>query len=177
MNNAESVAHSDSAAEARVRRADDYLARHLENQKNWYADRASRYKRYSQYLSFVVIAAGALIPFLQIFEVFSERARFAATIATAALGVIVVVAKGAERIGRFEETWLSYRKAAERMKREYRVYVNGAGAYRQASDEQDAYLRFVENVEEIIAEEQQLYWQGRAGEGRTRDGDEARRTT
>ncbi|HYZ26536.1 MAG TPA: DUF4231 domain-containing protein [Geminicoccaceae bacterium] len=138
---------------------------------------ASRYKSYSQYLSFVVIASGALIPFIQIFEVFSEPARFVVTIATAALGVVVVVAEGAERIGRFEETWLSYRKAAERMKREYRVYVTGAGVYRQASDEQDAYLRFFENVEEIIAEEQQLYWQGRAGEGRTRNGDEAKRAT
>ena len=124
-----------------------------------------------------MIASGALIPFIQIFEVFSEPARFVVTIATAALGVVVVVAEGAERIGRFEETWLSYRKAAERMKREYRVYVTGAGVYRQASDEQDAYLRFFENVEEIIAEEQQLYWQGRAGEGRTRNGDEAKRAT
>ena len=123
-----------------------------------------------------MIAAGALIPFIQIFEVFSEPARFVVTIATAALGVVVVVAEGAERIGRFEETWLSYRKAAERMKREYRVYVTGAGVYRQASDEQDAYLRFFENVEEIIAEEQQLYWR-RAGEGRTRNGDEAKRAT
>jgi hypothetical protein len=69
----------------------------------------------------------------------------------------MVVAKGAERIGRFEETWLSYRKAAERMKRESRVSVNGHGSYRQAF-EGDAYLRFVENIEEIIAEEQQLYW-------------------
>jgi hypothetical protein len=76
---------------------------------------------------------------------------------------------------RFEETRLSYRKAAERMKREYRLYANGAGAYREASDEDEAYRRFVESIEEIIAEEQQLYWQGRLGEGRTRDADEAKR--
>jgi Protein of unknown function (DUF4231) len=177
MKNAQSAAHGGDLTETRVRRADDYLRRHLEHQKEWYSDKASKYKKYSQYLSFVVIASGAAIPFVQTLEALSEPTRFAATIATAGLGVVVVVAKGAERIGRFEETWLSYRKAAERMKREYRLYVNGAGAYRQASDEEDAYLQFVESIEEIIAEEQQLYWQGRLGEGRTRDGGEAKRVT
>jgi hypothetical protein len=34
MNNAESGAREGSLAEARVRRADDYLTRHLENQKD-----------------------------------------------------------------------------------------------------------------------------------------------
>ena len=56
---------------------------------------------------------------------------------TAGLGEVVVIAKGAERIGKFEETWLSYRKAAERMKREYRLYANGAGAYREVPDENE----------------------------------------
>jgi hypothetical protein len=177
MNNSEAPTHGQSFTETRIKRADDYLRQHLQNQKDWYSDKASKYKKYSQYLSFVVIASGAAIPFIQIFVALSEPARFAATISTAALGVLVVVAKGAERIGKFEETWLSYRKAAERMKREYRLYVNGAGAYRQTSDETDAYLRFVENIEEIVAEEQQLYWQGRLGEGRTRDGEETKRVT
>jgi hypothetical protein len=62
------------------------------------------------------------------------------------------------------------------MKRKSRVSVNGDGSYRQAFEE-DTYLRFVENIEEIIVEEQQLYSHGRAREGRTRDGDEARRAT
>jgi hypothetical protein len=46
------------------------------------------------------------------------------------------------------------------MKREQRLYVNGAGAYREV-DEDEAYLRFVEAIEAVLAEEQQIYWQNR----------------
>jgi hypothetical protein len=50
------------------------------------------------------------------------------------------------------------------MKWERRLYVNGAGEYRGLADEEEAFLRFVENVEAILAEEQQIYWSRRGGE-------------
>ena len=51
------------------------------------------------------------------------------------------------------------------MKRERRLYVNGAGEYRGLADEEAAFLRFVEAVEAIVAEEQRIYWKGRGGNG------------
>ena len=42
------------------------------------------------------------------------------------------------------------------MKRERRLYVNGAGEYRGLADEEEAFLRFVEAVEAIVAEEQRI---------------------
>ena len=137
MNDSESAAHVDSLIETRIERADAYLQQHLENQKMWYSDKVSQYKSYSQYLSFVVIASGAAIPFIQIFEALFGAGALRRHDRTAGLGEVVVIAKGAERIGKFEETWLSYRKAAERMKREYRLYANGAGAYREVPDENE----------------------------------------
>ncbi len=59
---------------------------------------------------------------------------------------------------------LGYRKASELMKREYRLYINAAGPYGDA-DEEAAYRLFVLNVEQIIAEEQQLFF--RAGNSKT----------
>jgi hypothetical protein len=47
------------------------------------------------------------------------------------------------------------------MKRERRLYVNGAGDYRGLTDEEEAFLRFVEAVEAIVAEEQRIYWKSR----------------
>ena len=44
------------------------------------------------------------------------------------------------------------------MKREDRRYVNGAGSYAAIADEDEAYRAFVVAVEQIIAEESQLYW-------------------
>jgi hypothetical protein len=61
------------------------------------------------------------------------------------------------------ETWIAYRTASERMKRERRLYLNGAGAYRGLDDD-TAYLQLVESVEVIIAEEQQVYWRNRGGQ-------------
>jgi hypothetical protein len=148
---------------ARIERAKRYLESHLDNQRKWYCDKASKYKKWSQYLAFTVLAAGGLITFIQVFRPEDAWYRWP-TVATCLLGLVVVLAKGLERIGNFEENWLSYRKASERMKREYRLYINGAGDYRTAKDEEQAYLQFVDNVEQIIAEEQQLYWQRRSGE-------------
>jgi hypothetical protein len=48
-----------------------------------------------------------------------------------------------------------------------RLYVNGAGAYRQV-DEDEAYLRFVEAIEAVLAEEQQIYWQTRVSNAKDR---------
>ena len=104
-----------------------------------------------------VIGAGAATSFLQVFS------PPWVTIGTAALGALVVLLEGWQRIARYAETWVGYRTASERMKRERRLYVNGAGNYR-VTDEDEAYLRFVEAVEAIIAEEQQIYWQVRGSE-------------
>ena len=158
----------DERTAGRVARAKRYLGEHLENQRGWYARKAGRYKQWSQWLAFMVLAAGGLTTAAQIIP-----ANFPVKLVTGALGLIVVLAKGIERIGNFDEIWLGYRKASERMKREYRLYINGAGAYREIADEDQAYLRFVEAIEEIIAEEQQLYWQSRVGGGR-QDGGEAK---
>jgi hypothetical protein len=67
-------------------------------------------------------------------------------------------------MARYAETWKASRIASERMKRERRLYVNGAGEYRELAGEEEAFLRFVEAVEGVIAEEQQIYWSRRGGE-------------
>jgi hypothetical protein len=76
---------------------------------------------------------------------------------TAALGALVTLTEGWQRIARYGESWIAYRTASERIKREQRLYVNGAGTYRSV-EEEESYLRFVEAVEAILAEEQQIYW-------------------
>jgi hypothetical protein len=77
---------------------------------------------------------------------------------------VVALAQGVQRIWKYDELWPEYRKASERMKREWRLYVNGAGAYRELTDENEAFLRFVEETERIMAEEQQLYFALHRGE-------------
>ncbi len=144
--------------EKRRQRADEYFQTHLKDQREWYSNKASSNKKWGQRLSVLVITAGALISVIQLIPDDSST-RWVA-ILTAMLGLVVAVAKGIDRIGQFEETWVSYRKASESMKREYRLYINNAGSYTALNDEEDSYRHFVEQVEQIIAEEQQIFWQG-----------------
>jgi Protein of unknown function (DUF4231) len=155
----------DERVAGRIARAKRYLGEDLKDQRGWYSRKASRFKLWSQLLAVTVLAAGGLTTVVQIVP-----GGLWVKLVTCLLGLIVVLAKGAERIWNFEATWQGYRKASERIKREYRLYINGAGAYREVADEEEAYLRFVEAIEEIIAEEQQLYWQSRAGGGRPEGG-------
>lgn len=144
---------------SRATRADRYFTQDLKDQRAWYGKRASAYKTWAQLLSFVVVAAGTATSF---FQVFKEESWVPPL--TAGLGALVALSEGWQRIARYGETWVAYRTASERMKREQRLYVNSAGAYRGLDDEA-AFLQLVENVEAILAEEQQVFWRNRGGQG------------
>jgi hypothetical protein len=161
----EAKAAEREARVAREARAECYLQEDLNDQRGWYSRNASRFKARAQQLSLAVLAAGALTTFVQAFGTLPW-----VPVVTAFLGGLVVLAEGWQRIARYNEDWAAYRLASERMKREHRLYVNGAGEYRDLADEQEVFLRFIENVEAIIAEEQQIFWRHRGGEppsGRT----------
>ena len=143
----------------REQRAARYFDQDLEDQRNWYSQKASRFKWRAETLSFLVIAAGILTTFFAAIS----KAPWVATV-TASLGALIALAEGWQRIARYGERWMAYRIASERMKRERRLYVNGAAEYREVIDEEEAYLRFVEAVEAIIGEEQQIYWPNRNAE-------------
>jgi Protein of unknown function (DUF4231) len=105
----------------RTARADRYFKDDLQNQREWYGKRASAQKKWAQLLSFAVIVAGAATSF---FQVFSPEPWLPPL--TAGLGALVALSEGWQRIARYGETWVAYRTASERMKREKRLYVNDA---------------------------------------------------
>jgi hypothetical protein len=74
------------------------------------------------------------------------------------LGVLVALAADWQRIAGYDETWIAFRTALERMKRERRLYANGADTYRGLDDEA-LFLQLVESVDAILAEEQRVCWQ------------------
>lgn len=140
--------------EGRKQKATYYFDSVLEDQRNWYENKAGLHKRRHLFFAIAVIVTGALISVLQ---VFADQPWVAG--ASALLGAAVTVLRSVDTLLRPNETWQAYRKASEGMKREYRLYVNNAGDYAQAADEETAYRLLVERVEMVIAEEQQLFWQ------------------
>ncbi len=151
----------DIAKARRDERARAYFEKDLNRQREWYSRKASAYKSYAQWFGLAVIAAGALITFCA--AVGPADSLWTKAI-IAGLGLAVAVLQGVLRIWRYDETWLEYRKASERLKRERRLYVNVAGAYAEIAGEEARFRRFVEAVERIIAEEQQLFFDQGGGE-------------
>ncbi len=143
----------------RERRCAFYFENTLAGQRQWYGRKASAFKQRAEVLGLVIIAAGALVAFIPVFgaEPWSR-------IATGALGAVVAIVEGWQRIARYAEGWTVYRMASEKMKREQRLYLTGAGGYRGVADEDAAFVQFVEAIEAVIAEEQQIYWRDRVTE-------------
>ena len=145
----------DATAKDRDALAERYFKNDLADQKTWYSERAGLFKTRSELLALLTIVLGALITFVQVFGPAPWL-----PIMSGSIGAIVAIAAGWQRIARYSETWVSYRTASERMKRERRLYTHGAGAYR-GLPEREAYLTFVEAIEGIIAEEQNIFWRDR----------------
>ncbi len=150
----------------RAQMAKEYFeAEHnLEYQEEWYSAKAGAYKAWHHWLGLVVLAAGSATSLIQVWAPSSPEAPLHwVTIVTAALGVLVVLAKGIERIWDFDGAWTAYRQASEAMKRERRLFVNGAGPYVETPDDDKAYVLFVNRIEEIIAGEGEIFWSSRSG--------------
>jgi hypothetical protein len=160
----------DPTAKQRDALAERYFKNDLADQRRWYSDKAGLFKTRSELLALLTIVLGSLITFIQVFG----AARWV-PIVSGSIGAIVAIAAGWQRIARYSETWISYRTASERMKRERRLYTHGAGSYR-GLPEREAYLTFVEAIEGIIAEEQNIFWRDRGNNPPTPPGNSSTKT-
>jgi hypothetical protein len=160
----------DPTAKQRDALAERYFKNDLADQRRWYSEKAALFKTRSELLALLTIVLGSSITFIQVFG----AARWV-PIVSGSIGAIVAIAAGWQRIARYSETWVSYRTASERMKRERRLYTHGASSYR-GLPEREAYLTFVEAVEGIIAEEQNIFWRDRGNNPPTSPGNSDTKT-
>ena len=145
----------DPTAKQRDALAEQYFKNDLADQRRWYSEKAGLFKTRSELLALLTIVLGSSITFIQVLGPAPWL-----PIVSGSIGAIVAIAAGWQRIARYSETWVSYRTASERMKRERRLFTHGAGSYR-GLPEREAYLTFVEAIEGIIAEEQNIFWRER----------------
>ncbi|WP_089945033.1 DUF4231 domain-containing protein [Candidatus Entotheonella palauensis] len=150
----ETTAPPDSRKQRRCELADTYFNEDLNKQHNWYDKQASLQKKWANRLSLTVIAFGALTSSVAGLE----PTGFNYNILIAVLGVLVVIAQGILRIWRYDETWVEYRMASERMLRERRLFINAVGPYADIADEEESLRYFIEATEQIIAAEQKVYF-------------------
>jgi len=140
--------------EKRRERADYYFLNILENQHAWYNHKSGAQKRLHLGFGIWVTVLGALISCLQVVKTDWVP------ILTAVMGACVSIVRAIDTdLLRPGQTWQLYRKASEKMRREYRLYINNVDVYNEATDEDSAYRLLVTRVETIITEEQQLFGQ------------------
>ena len=108
---ADNVDEANPPEGSREARAKRYLEQDLRGQRQWYSTKSSAYKQRAQLLGLFIIAAGAATTFLQVFT-----PALWVPILTALLGASIAITW--QRIARYGESWMAYRNASQRMKRE-----------------------------------------------------------
>jgi hypothetical protein len=161
------LAECTALIESRKERAEYYFQNILEGQSDWYSNKAAENKKKHVYFAISVIVLGAVVSLLQVLDT-AAWIRYL----TALLGASVTIIQALETQLHPGETWQAYRKANEGMKREKRLYLNGADIYAEAKDEQAAYLMLVQRVETVIAEEQKLFWEFQPSNAQTQQNQE-----
>ncbi len=126
----------------------------FESQRQWYSVRSSTFKSCAQLLDLTIIACGVLVAALPILKPGGPAHWMGILISF--LDGAVALGQGAQRVFRFAESWPEYRLASERMKREYRLFINGVDAY--LGENTKAQAHYVKRLEEIIAEEQKVFF-------------------
>lgn len=122
-------------------------------QREWYSRRASTCRQKAQRLDIAIIAFGALVAALPVIKPFANGMT---DTTIALLGICIVVAQGVQRVYRYAEVWPEYRLASERMKREWRLFVNRADPY--TDPDPVAQALYVKRLDGIMADEQKIYF-------------------
>lgn len=128
-----------------------YLIDRLEDQKNWYGNKANFNKKRFMNYQMIVIILGASIPVLVIlFEVIGWR-QFQG-IASATISAIITAVAGIDKLQNPQTSWYNYRANEEKLKKEKHLYEFKVGQYNGLS-QAEADKALVENVENIISVE------------------------
>jgi len=127
------------------------------SQLRWYDEKASRFKTKAQYIDLLIISFGALVAAIPVLKPNGDP--HWTEILVSFLGAAIVFGQGLQRIFRYRETWPEYRLASERMKREWRLFINQQGNY--DSQEDTARSRYIDTLESIMAKEQKIFFEAR----------------
>ena len=121
---------------------EDVTLDHLQDQIEWYNGKSGSNQKAFKYLKICTILAAALIP------VFAQIK--AMSLATAGLGVFIVVLEGLQQVYQYHPNWISFRATCEALKHEKFLYLAKAGAYATAND---PHALLAERIESLVSQE------------------------
>lgn len=128
----------------------DYLTSRLDNQIKYYDDKAIDYKKYHDNINIASIILSTSGSFLTLLGIIFNYIEPWLTIIGALTGIIVASALSIDKLKKFGELFVIYRRTCESLKREKYLYNTSSGEY-QSND--DAFNLLVERCESIMATE------------------------
>lgn len=129
-----------------IENIDDYIKYRLDDQINWYDNKAASAQRWYKVYQVAELIIAALIPLLSGYAASS-------TLIAVIIGVggaLITLIEGICKLFRFHENWIEYRSTCELLRHEKYLYQMRAFPYcKEESYEQ----MFVKNVESLISAE------------------------
>ena len=129
-----------------IENIDDYIKYRLDDQINWYDNKAASAQRWYKVYQVAELIIAALIPLLSGYAASS-------TLIAVIIGVggaLISLIEGLCKLFRFHENWIEYRSTCELLRHEKYLYQMKAFPYcKEESYEQ----MFVKNVESLISAE------------------------
>ncbi len=122
----------------------DYIRDRLDDQTNWYEEKANAAKRNFHRLNVVIMVASASIPLLGVFGDHTPREL------DSILGGIAALSSGLLSLYSWQHLWTKYRGAAETLTQEKMLFLSRAGPYVGGSID-----LLVERCEAVMANERE----------------------
>lgn len=130
----------------------DYLKQRWMKMVLWWDGRSSDARKKYMRIRGTIVVGGILLPVLSTLAVATNVAPFAG-IAISCVGAVVAVCAAWEGIANYGEVWADKRRASELIKVEGWQFFELAGKYKSYNSHNEAYERFVSEVEDMIARE------------------------
>jgi len=127
-----------------------YMTQRVEDQIDWMNKQSKKNKRFYFFIKAIEVISAALIPFLAIFnDKTNAVVSHNVNVATAALGVLIVILNGLQQLKKYYDNWIRYRNTAEQLLKEKFLFLTRTAPYNTA----DGYNKFVQNTESILGNE------------------------
>lgn len=139
---------------------EQYMQDRVDDQLAWYSKKSASNKSWHHRMQLVTLIAAALVPVISL-----SSTDFYVRILVALLGSIAAVAAGIVALYQFKDLWVDYRSTAEQLNYEKYLFLTGSEPYAESK----CFSRFVNRVEEIIANENRG-WNEKLGRPKTDSG-------
>lgn len=124
---------------------EEYIEKRINDQIHWYSGKSQTNQKKYKRFQIIEIGCAAIIPFFAgLGEVIPCH-----QIIIGVLGIIIAISAGISALNKYQENWIAYRTTAETLKHEKYLFLTKCKPY----DDNDAFQRLVQRVEELISKE------------------------